>query len=191
MRCDRQLPCSSCMRRAKEAQCQYASNLDRHEKHNKKENVAERLSILEDLITTMAQREKTKGSMSSSSNLMAQCESLEDVPNQGESNAVDGKVDIHSDFQSNHIDSNHWSSILENIKSLRDEWSPPSPNLQASTVSSATPDAPGEATDPIDINLCSSGPLNLEQILTTLPLKPVCDSLVSHYFRAKHTIMRR
>ncbi|KAF4981744.1 hypothetical protein FZEAL_2546 [Fusarium zealandicum] len=151
--------CEFCRgRKGNDALCQYASNADRH----KNEGVAERLKNLEDLITTMAQRNSVKGSMSTlnrtDKHSLAEDEVQEGDLNTGSSINTRTTNSGSSDFgvyEAHHLDSNHWSSILANIKALRNEWLAPSPQPQSSTAASSTQDTQSSLDETVDLDLSS------------------------------------
>ncbi|KAF5593536.1 transcriptional regulatory [Fusarium pseudocircinatum] len=85
------------------------------------------------------------------------------------------------------VDSSHWSSILENIRAIRDELPATSP--QASTLSSATLNNDA-STSEADFDMGSPDGLTIERILSALPPRQVCDTLVSVFFLSHYTMMR-
>ncbi|KAF4464113.1 hypothetical protein FALBO_9054 [Fusarium albosuccineum] len=164
----------------------------------KNEGVNERLKILEDLISSMSQKFVPKDPMASLT-LVDDSPLMEDNITGGELETGSGPHRATSEgtgtlsgSQVTHADSSHWSSILENIRAIRDELSPSSFQLQPSSVISSTPDTEpspaGDRPGQVDLELGSTTPLDLQQILQGLPSRQVCDNLVSHYFRSRHII---
>ena len=93
----------------------------------------------------------------------------------------------------NYLDSSHWSSLLEDIKEIREQLSPSSATEQPLTMDSSSTNAewtPQEAQDGIDIIFGQHEVLDPRQLLESLPSREVCDSLVSQYFRPRHAILR-
>ncbi|KLO93118.1 uncharacterized protein LW93_6111 [Fusarium fujikuroi] len=160
LKCNRILPCDSCIKRNKQALCHYASNADRHDKRvEKAETVADRLKNLESLIATLSDHSRS-GAVANSD---------------GVSSGLMGQVD-----------SSHWSSILENIRAIRDELPAASP--QASTLSSVTLNNDA-STNEADFDMGSPSGLSIEHILSALPPRQVCDTLVSVFFLSHYTMM--
>jgi hypothetical protein len=86
------------------------------------------------------------------------------------------------------VDSSHWSSILENIRAIRDELPDASP--QTSTLSSVTLNNE-VSTSEADFDMGSPDGLSIEHILSALPPRQVCDTLVSVFFLSHYTMMRK
>ncbi|KAJ3540398.1 hypothetical protein NM208_g5087 [Fusarium decemcellulare] len=195
LKCDRGLPCDTCIRRVKD--CHYASNADRNDKRGgKNESVNERLKTLEDLISSMSQKFVPKDPMASLT-LVDDSHSIEDEMTELEAGSGPQRLTSEgtgtlSGSQVTHADSSHWSSMLENIRAIRDELSPSNSQLQPSSVISSTPETEpspaGNHHGQVDLELGSTTPLDLQQILQGLPSRQVCDNLVSHYFRSRHII---
>lgn len=89
-----------------------------------------------------------------------------------------------------HIDSNHWYSILENIKAIRDELHVPSPSSYT-TAPNSLPNTDLQANENLDFDLESAAGLSLDYIISALPPRQVCDNLVSLFFRSHYTMMRK
>ncbi|KAG5659160.1 hypothetical protein KAF25_000362 [Fusarium avenaceum] len=199
LKCNRALPCDSCVRRNKQAVCHYASNADRSEKRTDNgESVAERLKKLEGLIATVAQRTSPKepismlsisdnagptkyntGRSSASAEASASAASEVSKAQQG-----DGGAGFAS-----HVDSNHWYSILENIKAIRDELHVATPSSYTTAPNSLPPNTDLQANENLDFDLESAAGLNLDYIISALPPRQVCDNLVSLFFRSHYTMM--
>ncbi|CVK97776.1 uncharacterized protein FPRN_10824 [Fusarium proliferatum] len=196
LKCNRSLPCDSCIKRNKQTLCHYASNADRYDKRvEKAETVADRLKNLESLIATVAQRTQESNPTSST------------YTNKGTIQKEHGLAGINSFQLSDHsrseavtnsggdsvssglmgqVDSSHWSSILENIRAIRDELPAASP--QASTLSSVTINNDA-STNEVDFDMGSPSGLSIEHILSALPPRQVCDTLVSVFFLSHYTMM--
>ncbi|KAG4256748.1 hypothetical protein FPRO03_03758 [Fusarium proliferatum] len=196
LKCNRSLPCDSCIKRNKQTLCHYASNADRHDKRvEKAETVADRLKNLESLIATVAQRtqesnptsstytnedkiQKEHGIAGINSFQLSDHSRSEAVANSGGDNVSSGLM--------GQVDSSHWSSILENIRAIRDELPAASP--QASTLSSVTLNNDASANE-VDFDMGSPSGLSIEHILSALPPRQVCDTLVSVFFLSHYTMM--
>ncbi|KAG4282378.1 hypothetical protein FPRO06_09051 [Fusarium proliferatum] len=161
----------------------------------KAETVADRLKNLESLIATVAQRTQESNPTSST------------YTNKGTIQKEHGLAGINSFQLSDHsrseavtnsggdsvssglmgqVDSSHWSSILENIRAIRDELPAASP--QASTLSSVTINNDA-STNEVDFDMGSPSGLSIEHILSALPPRQVCDTLVSVFFLSHYTMM--
>ncbi|OAA55860.1 hypothetical protein SPI_08067 [Niveomyces insectorum RCEF 264] len=97
--------------------------------------------------------------------------------------------------QATYVDSSHWSSILEDIRGIREQLS--SSAIQAESGSEVDMSAPStdmtlgrEASTGFDLTFGSVRTLDLDQILEALPRRQICDSLVSQYFQSRFTILR-
>ncbi|KLP04264.1 uncharacterized protein Y057_2206 [Fusarium fujikuroi] len=162
LKCNRSLPCDSCIKRNKQALCHYASNADRHDKRvEKAETVADRLKNLESLIATLSDHSRSEA-----------------VANSGGDSVSSGLM--------GQVDSSHWSSILENIRAIRDEL--PAASSQASTLSSVTLNNDASSNE-VDFDMGSPSGLSVEHILSALPPRQVCDTLVSVFFLSHYTMM--
>lgn len=195
------MPCDSCVRRNKQAVCHYASNADRSEKRtDNSDSVAERLKKLEGLIATVAQGTSPKEPIS----LLSISDNAGPTEyNTGQSSAsVDASAPVASEVSkaqqeddgarfASHIDSNHWYSILENIKAIRDELHVASPSSYATAPSSVPPNTDLQANENLDFDLESAAGLSLDYIISALPQRQVCDNLVSLFFRSHYTMMRK
>jgi hypothetical protein len=98
-----------------------------------------------------------------------------------------------------HIESSHWSSVLEDIRQIRDQLSPSSSGHDAQEHAWNSFGSPSESVLPSRENRPGAGEdlvfgamprLDMRQILGSLPSRQVCDSLVSRYFLASHQILR-
>ncbi|EXL42891.1 hypothetical protein FOCG_14459 [Fusarium oxysporum f. sp. radicis-lycopersici 26381] len=195
LKCNRSLPCDSCIKRNKQTLCHYASNADRHDKRGEKnESVADRLKNLESLIATVAQKSQKKDSLSALSlnenSLQKEYQTPSPRNAQPSQNFI-SEAFAHSDDNIasglvGQVDSSHWSSILENIRAIRDELPAASP--QTSTLSSVTLNNEA-STSEADFDMGSPDGLSIEHILSALPPRQVCDTLISVFFLSHYTMM--
>ncbi|XEV07026.1 hypothetical protein FSHL1_012313 [Fusarium sambucinum] len=201
LKCDRSLPCDTCVRRNKQSICHYASNADRNERRVDKgssSSVAERLKHLEGLLTIVAQQRDP----------MASLIITDEISKAGGGNAsivtpasaISGGVGETKDGNNvvppglaGHVDSSHWSSILENIKAIREELpneSPPGKEQEQALPYNSPGDgsnAPGRMSPDLDFG--SSKGVSHDSILAALPPRQVCDILISMFFRWHYTMM--
>ncbi|KAH7152010.1 fungal-specific transcription factor domain-containing protein [Dactylonectria estremocensis] len=205
LKCNRGLPCDTCIRRGKSALCQYASNADRNDRHeNKPESMTERLKTLEDLITSLAQKSQSKPPdtiMTLAKNRSRTDAAMTTDSDAGSDAHVRPKDEVEtlgggllSGLQASYTDSSHWSSILEDIKDIREQLSSSFPQERTSTATASLTDATevsleDESQHETDLFLGCTVPLDLQQVLRSLPSRRICDSLVSCYFRSQYTIL--
>ncbi|KAF5702754.1 transcriptional regulatory [Fusarium mundagurra] len=166
----------------------------KHDKRaDKNESVADRLKNLESLIATVAektQKPSPTSSMYSNDNTAQAQHGLAGVDNMhpadnSRSEALANRENAASGLVGQ-VDSSHWSSILENIRAIRDELPAASP--QASTLSSVTLNNDA-STSEADFDMGSPDGLSIERILSALPPRQVCDTLVSVFFLSHYTMM--
>ena len=88
--------------------------------------------------------------------------------------------------QTNYVDSSHWLSILHDIKEVREQ-----------LALSRTQEQEDDSFDRIgpqpeaDLVFGLQQPLNIIEIIRSLPSRPVCDSLLSQYFNSQYMIIRK
>ncbi|CVL05349.1 uncharacterized protein FMAN_10791 [Fusarium mangiferae] len=196
LKCNRSLPCDSCIKRNKQTLCHYASNADRHDKRvEKAETVADRLKNLESLIATVAQRTQESNPTSSAyknedtihkEHGIAGINNIQLSDHSRSEALTNSGSDSVSSALMGQVDSSHWTSILENIRAIRDELPAVSP--QASTLSSVTLNNDA-STNEADFDMGSPSGLSIEHILLALPPRQVCDTLVSVFFLSHYTMM--
>lgn len=198
LRCNRRLPCDTCIRRGKADICQYAPNADRSKADAKRAPVSVQLKRLEDMIANLTQS------------------------NGGPSNHVDPELDhvtqhlvgglpqtqpeptsaVESDpgQQPSFIDSSHWLSILEDIKDIREQLSPgkSSEDDESGNGGSSFPDTSSDAFSGFgaqsynfgtDLGLNREVTTTLKEVLSGLPPRNICDFWVSHYFGSKYMML--
>ncbi|KAM5370056.1 hypothetical protein ACJA88_010126 [Fusarium oxysporum] len=147
----------------------------KHDKRGEKnESVADRLKNLESLIATVAQKSQKKDSLSALSlnenSLQKEYQTPSPRNAQPSQNFI-SEAFAHSDDNIasglvGQVDSSHWSSILENIRAIRDELPAASP--QTSTLSSVTLNNEA-STSEADFDMGSPDGLSIEHILSALP----------------------
>ncbi|KAH6967013.1 fungal-specific transcription factor domain-containing protein [Fusarium venenatum] len=200
LKCDRSLPCDSCIRRNKQSICHYASNADRNERRVDKgssSSVAERLKHLEGLLTIVAQQRDPMASLSITEDISAGGDGKASIvtpasiESRGAAEAKDGDSVVPPGL-AGHVDSSHWSSILENIKAIREELPNESPPDKEQALLNNSPgdgsEAPLGRMSP-DLDFGSSKGVSHDSILAALPPRQVCDILISMFFRWHYTMM--
>ncbi|KAI0451811.1 hypothetical protein F5B21DRAFT_485668 [Xylaria acuta] len=195
LKCNRNLPCDSCVKRNKSSLCHYAANASRgHTGPSKQRNLQDRLNTLENLIASFVSgdtivraktnldkeldldRVETVSPSIEQSNKPIQPDS--DSSNHGRAEDALTPEAPHlqeaGDGQVNYIDPSHWQSILEDIKEVREHLAIPDQPPPQSATHRVLADAS---------HLFGSIPnATFTEILSSLPPQPKCDKLVSWYF---------
>jgi hypothetical protein len=111
--------------------------------------------------------------------------SPEDRPLRSEANFNDtnGLLDVNG-AETNYVDSSHWLSVLNEIKEVREYLQPGNVAREVLNVN-----GPG-AEASVDLVFGPVQPLQLAEIVRSVPPRHVCDSLLSYYFNTKYMIMR-
>ncbi|KAK4152579.1 hypothetical protein C8A00DRAFT_44389 [Chaetomidium leptoderma] len=208
-KCNRASPCDSCVKRHQPSSCHYVSNVRRSEaSSSKKSNLADRLRSLEALVSSFAaqdtgvqQREPTDGDSSINDQrprvepgkeLSPPLGSRPTTSSQGQSqtgaNPETPRIRQTHDGHVNFIDSSHWLSILEDIREVREHLSPEGGFLQQDVPSSSGATWGPELPE-ISSVLGLRASISLENILASLPPRPVCDRLLSHYFNSRFQVL--
>lgn len=206
LKCNRGLPCDTCVRRDKSASCNYASNASRNKPApSKPRELKDRLNVLEGLISSLLsgdtvihpatleghEHEENNSSAitlsSSQSNTVAKTDTRISSPNESEGGLTTQTPRLREtgDGQLNYIDPSHWLSILDDIKEVREHLSVPSrtipPKEDGFNVNRTITEA----------NLLhgSNQSMDLDEILSSLPSQPICDMLLSWYFDTRFMIL--
>ncbi|KAI1748519.1 hypothetical protein F4782DRAFT_516922 [Xylaria castorea] len=199
LKCNRNLPCDSCVRRSKSSLCHYASNASLGRTGSSKQrNLQDRLNTLENLIGSFISGDTIVRARTNSEKELDPDHSETISPPVEQSNKAirlesdsfgHGRAEdtftpetphlqTARDGQVNYIDPSHWESILEDIKEVREHLAiPDQPLLQGD---------PGHGTHRVladASHLFGSIPYTtFTEILGSLPPQPICDKLVSWYF---------
>ncbi|KAJ5920406.1 hypothetical protein N7516_011264 [Penicillium verrucosum] len=207
LKCNRSLPCDTCIKRNVEFNCTYASNAVRGKTRTSRERaLSDRLKRLEDTIQSFVEGENV-----SSTNTQPQLEGTHTINESGSLPSTHGVSvvtarlatsnevrtgDQHlqekvmpSTFhahhgKTSHVDSNHWASILEDIKEVRESLS----TVDPFSLSEPTNDS-GSGQSDVSLAPGAEARLNIKDILTSLPTRPICDMLVSRYFNAPYMVL--
>ncbi|KAI1330936.1 hypothetical protein F5Y16DRAFT_408389 [Xylariaceae sp. FL0255] len=196
LKCNRGLPCETCIKRQKTSQCHYAANANRNASAvSKQREMRERLNTLENLVSSFVSGENIIQSTSSRRSAVAAAttepsdtahqqtqqgtRSLSELMLTPESDSIVGgpltperpHLQQNGEGQVNYIDSNHWQSILNDIQEIREH------------ISSPIQQFPLYEYTPADASfLFGTQPtLSYSDILCSLPPQAVCDRLVSWY----------
>lgn len=211
MKCNRALPCDTCNRRGKGSSCQYAANADRNgPRETNNDNVRERLKNLESLVISLTQegvRPDATLAISVTPSAVKcrptelETETLIGVNSPSATTAEPATTKAQPVLTRPYVDPSHWSSILEDIRQIRDQLSSPNNaheqavgHPESSTNASepeSNPREESQADRDIVFGPWGALDLDLQLILGNLPSRQLCDRLVSHYFRARHAILRK
>ncbi|CAK7208175.1 hypothetical protein SCUCBS95973_000014 [Sporothrix curviconia] len=229
LKCNRELPCDSCIRREKAAICQYAANADRSKKganagdgrgsNANGKTVSSRLKRLEDMILQMA---SSPAGASGASQSNHKAEQSLPQPEPGRDSSVNtpmstpvlladtapstelvtpatteeplsgGQLDNQ---HAHYIDASHWSSLLEEIKELRQHLvssaaddEQPASSVDTGSSSTTAADWP-TAEDRFGDLVFSGTSQTLAEMVEKLPPRPICDRLVATYFQVGHSVL--
>ncbi|KAI8961306.1 hypothetical protein F5Y11DRAFT_348585 [Daldinia sp. FL1419] len=206
LKCNRGLPCDSCVRRDKASHCNYAANASRGEPSSARpRDLKDRLNTLENLVSSLLSGDAvvqpgltTRGSLATKgaesiaapamrNNRPAKHDSSATSPGAGEYALTPETPHLQEtpDGQVNYIDPNHWLSILDDIKEVRE-------HLSASNQST-TQNERGYPDEPVALDasflLDSDRISSLDEILSSLPSQPICDMLLSWYFSSRFMVL--
>jgi hypothetical protein len=185
LKCNRALPCDTCVKRGKEDICQYAPNADRTKAEAKKGAVADQLKRLEDMIFSLTEQ-KTSPSASSTTQSSSTLEHTKADSASVPEDAAPGTTRF--------TESNHWLSIIEDIKDIRAQLSPSlGQGIPTNSVIVPTTSESASAASPVnaaDLGLRHARAVSLDHVLKSLPSREICDFWVSHYFQARYTTLR-
>ena len=193
LKCNRCLPCDTCVKREKSSLCSYAANAVRNKPLTKPRDIRDRLNSLENLVSSLVRGDAViqpesgratanalggtpiKETPDLSSTIKEPTKLAPETPHLQET----------SDGQVNYIDPSHWQSVLDDIKEVREQ-------LSLSDGQTA------EEEQIIDSNRLSLDAgvwfgsvqgLSTEDILTSLPSKSTCDVLLSWYFNCRFMVL--
>lgn len=171
LKCDRESPCSSCVRRRDVASCSYEVSIDRH-RHTQAQA---RLQHLEHLVGSLMEQR--------SNNTVGDNTAAELPRNSG---SAEHTLPASSDFcYQDGSGTTHWSSMLDDIRALRSTLDPFEDDDRVDGETSA-PQARVDMGLGIMFGASLSQSVSVEQILTThLPSRRSADRLVSTYFRTR------
>ncbi|KAG5778934.1 hypothetical protein H9Q73_007408 [Fusarium xylarioides] len=158
---------------------------------DRNESVADRLKNLESLIATAAQKTQKSNPTYTDENTAQKQHGISGInntqlPGIPRSEAAASSSDTVSSGLVGQVDSSHWSSMLDNIRAIRDELPAASP--QTSTLSSVTLNN-DVSTNEANFDMGSPDGVTIEHILSALPPRQVCDTLVSVFFLSHYTMM--
>jgi hypothetical protein len=183
LKCNRALPCESCIKRNKTSLCRYAPNAARvaNPGTSKQRDLKDRLNALESLVSSFI-----SGDAPTPAHEPTPPDTFPGTDEKEENLLTPETPHLREteDGQLNYIDPSHWLSILEDIKEVREHLNASNQPRQQSDPSGGPSGQPADAGF-----LFGSVPnTHFREILSSLPPQPVCDKLVSWYFNA-HTFV--
>jgi hypothetical protein len=162
--------------------CEYAANANRSKPS--RASVGDRLRNLEDIVSQCIQngvpitRQGTQ-TYSRNDNKDYSEASVPEVPktSAGFFHIQDGQV--------NYVDSNHWLSILDDVREVRRHLT----LSDIGTQESLFDDGSDREREP-DLTISPMPRHSIHEILRSLPPRAVCDSLLSRYFNQDYVVLR-
>ncbi|KAL4727822.1 hypothetical protein ACLX1H_004511 [Fusarium chlamydosporum] len=155
-------------------------------------SVAERLKNLEGLIAMVADQRDSMPSLGLSEGILRR-EVTNHVqtpkPTPPEGILEFGDRNAARSGLPGHVDASHWSSIMETIRAIRDDLPDTSPQERLETDTESFTTVELSESDNIDFDLGLSGRANIDNILSQLPPRQVCDTLVSLFFRSHYAML--
>ncbi|KAI3324327.1 hypothetical protein HD806DRAFT_494753 [Xylariaceae sp. AK1471] len=199
LKCNRSLPCESCIRRNKVSLCHYSANATRSDPGpSKQRELKDRLNTLESLVSSFlsgdtviqpashstrrvdAEHGGTISPAAKQGNEPIQLDSVSSSHGKAEDALTPETPHLQEtgDGQVNYIDPSHWQSILEDIKEVREHLTTSTQPLRQSDLGGDSDRVLADAS--YLFGTVPSAPFR--EILSSLPPQPICDKLVSWYF---------
>jgi hypothetical protein len=179
LKCSRQQPCETCVKRNDESSCTYAKPVQKGENKTdvSRAKAQDRLRQLEDLVMQMVETAP------------ADSNAVPSVPTPVSNISDDGTprdgVFVQSADSSRYVGSTHWSAILENIQDLKATLKEDFGSPKASLMNDAD-----EAELEGDTIFGAQRAIPMQQILEQyLPPRLQIDRLLSVYFNAKYMVI--
>ncbi len=206
LKCNRDLPCDTCVKRKKPSLCHFAANASRSKPISSvPRDLKDRLENLENLVSsflsdgsgiqhqanpddeTMVDGNENLALSFEKHNSSTKLSSTPGSLSKGEDVLTPEPLHLQEtrDGQVNYIDPSHWQAILEDIKEVRDHLSilnhSASQSKQVSEINHTNSD-PG-----LIFGLIPNA--DLVEILSSLPPQPICEMLISWYFNSRFMIL--
>ncbi|KAH8660808.1 fungal-specific transcription factor domain-containing protein [Tricladium varicosporioides] len=191
LRCDRQSPCSSCVRRGKHAECTYSTSEQErkdaidYRPYARNQQARQRVARLENLVTEMREMEHRSRQPSDDRSLSSELLNNPVPPLAPlDDNTIGSMGNLSlTDNHEVYVGSSHWVTILEDIRLLKDELSDEYSDGTTSQESASLSAGLMGRPPPTRVSLLTSITcLPKEQILAMIPPRKVTDRHVSHFF---------
>ncbi|KAH8805983.1 fungal-specific transcription factor domain-containing protein [Xylogone sp. PMI_703] len=191
LKCDRTLPCNNCVKRRLSASCRYVGPPRMHPRpgpsNSEPESLQARLEHLENLVHSYIERRATESQGNQQPDLSKGLRNVEhehteesELPDEDDK-SVDSQGRILVDnVGTSYIDAAHWKAILEDIREVKQDFQDDSMTLEVEASEGELPELPGPF-----LLLGAANSISKEELLESLPPRPVVDALVSRYFNSK------
>jgi hypothetical protein len=199
LRCNRQIPCDTCIRRKLQASCHYASNAKRN-KASRQVSIDDRLQRLEELVSDSLSNTGiihqpgdflAEGGLTGASSADLQIPPKSTLNDQSLCLNVKSAPERESpylheqDGQVVYKEASHWMSIMQEIKDIRADLSShdslASENFETIHNVNIQPD--------INLDISLSHALSVTDAISSLPPQPTCDILLSSYFNSRYMVL--
>lgn len=170
LKCDRQKPCHNCIKRGQPGSCDYVKH-DPSRPKPMTTNVQDRIRQLEDKVVALLNSQTSQATPSAEASASAASPKEDDGFTQSAYESIpkgSSGVFTRTNNQVNFVGSEHWESVLEDITELK---------IDLETDDSSMTDFKPQIL--FGTNLASRSDL-----LSSIPSRPVCDALVSRWFRS-------
>jgi hypothetical protein len=116
LKCDRQMPCDSCVRKGEPVVCTYSSEAPRHRRTRddiqRASEAQLRLQRLEEMVTTLM--DSNESSSAAPNDALSDKLSIRSLTTPRNWNSCPGHLDV-SGSEARYLGATHWESILENV----------------------------------------------------------------------------
>ncbi|KAI1145004.1 fungal-specific transcription factor domain-containing protein [Nemania diffusa] len=198
LKCNREQPCSSCTQRGLGLSCTYSANAElspgvERIQASKPGRFQDRIQQLEDLVIELMHKTSSGIPVSESQKSAVDASPLsgvlkdfqatsfgnEDIPDDSSTVSETGAVES-SDSGAGYVNSGHWAAILDGILELKEHFDKEKTVQHAHLISNILPT---DLSGPQLLFGCSMPP-QIEEILASIPPRPMVDRLVSQYFNS-------
>lgn len=187
-KCNRELPCESCIKRGEKATCKYASNAIRNAGKRRNSNVGERLRRVEKLVSELVGgsegNERVVDGDRYRPGIVYDGGGQEERYMSRSAGAVTGTELPRPRKARNHVENTPWLSIMDDIKEIREQLA--HADILTSPEDNADINEEEQEEEEIDLVLGATQPLpTFREIINSLPPRPICDMLLSQYFTSQ------
>ena len=190
------------MKRNQPSSCHYSATTRRSETGaSKTANLTDRLKNLEALVSSFAaqdlvaqQQRKGKAKLAINDPAVSATSSQEQGHDTSHKTGEKGlnpespRMRQTQDGHVSYVDSSHWLSVLEDIREVREHLSPEGSalpeNVSRGNAASWEPEVP-QVGSVMGLNVS----LSIEEILSSLPPRALCDRLLSQYFNSRFQVL--
>ena len=185
LKCNRESPCDTCVRRGKE--CHYSANARRGPRPASKEvQLKEKLHKLESLVSSLVSKQKV-----TDENRILPDYHESKIPIHGTPKSETSPLDTTSSKESprpivtgngntSYVDASHWQSVLEELREVRESI------CEAPSISGTGSNRSALSSLPM---FSDNQPATMEELLADLPTQAVCSGLLSHFFNTPYSVL--